>query len=65
MKVEWCHVRIVLHGVVAAFVSAALTTLASVVATPDLTYEQLLRVAIVGGIVGTAGYFTKSPIGNQ
>jgi hypothetical protein len=61
MKMDWAHLRLVVHGVLAAFVSAALTTLAGVVATPDLTYQQLVHVAITGGIVGCAGYLVKSP----
>lgn len=62
MTVDWQHLRLVVHGFVAAFVSAAITTLAGIVATPDLTYHQLLHVAITGGIIGTAGYFVKSPV---
>jgi len=60
--IDWAHTRLVVHGIVAAFVSAALTTLAGIVATPDLTYNQLVHVAITGGIVGCAGYFVKSPV---
>ena len=62
MTPPWLHLRLVIHGFVAAFVSAAVTTLAGIVATPDLTYSQLLHVAVVGGIIGTAGYFTRSPL---
>jgi anaerobic C4-dicarboxylate transporter len=62
MTSDWQHTRLVVHGVVAAFVSAAITTLAGIVATPDLGYHQLLHVAITGGIVGCAGYFVKSPV---
>jgi inosine-uridine nucleoside N-ribohydrolase len=62
MKIDWAKYRLFLHGIISTFVGAALTTLASVVVSPDLSYQQLLKVAVMGGLVGTAGYFTKSPV---
>lgn len=60
--IAWTQIRLWLHGVVAAFVSASLTTLASVVVSPELSFHELSKVALMGGIVGTAAYFTKSPV---
>lgn len=63
MTIDWQQYRLYVHVICAAFISAAVTTLAGMVATPDLTYQQMVHTAIVGGVIGTAGYFTHSPLG--
>ena len=61
MFVNWDHIRLAVHGIAAAFVSAALTTVAGMVATPDLSLQQLVHTAITGGIIGASAYLVKSP----
>ena len=62
MNIGWNAVRVWVHGISAAFASGAFTVLAAVVVTPDLTYKQLVHIAVIGGVVGVAGYFVKSPL---
>lgn len=56
------HIKLVIHGVLAAFISASLMSLSAVVVSRDMSFADLGKIAVMGGIIGTAGYFTKSPV---
>ena len=49
-------------GIVAALISGASTGVAAAVVAPEVALLSLCKIALIGGVVGVAGYLKQSPL---
>lgn len=61
MKVSQ-RVRVWLSGLVAAVVSGAATGVTTSIVLPETALQDLGKIAVMGALIGLAGYLKQSPI---